>query len=346
MKVNANRNYGIDLLRIFSMLFVVILHCLGHGGILQNVIANSQQYKIAWILEIICYCAVDVFALISGYVSYTKEEKEIKYSRYINLWLQVFFYGIVICIITFFINSSLLNEKVILGSLFPVMYNSYWYFTAYTCLFLFMPIINKGIRSSDDKYLKRLFIAIILIFTIVELLYPKFILSGGYSFVWIMILYIIGAIIKKTNLLSNVKSYILIIGIIILYLITYLYKLYGFEGQILNFIIGKDILISYISPTILLISIFYLVLFSRINLKKGINKVIGFMAPSSFAVYIINENSIIRDNIISGLFKDLANGAVKSILINVFLFSFLFLICSILIDKFRIILFKVLKIEK
>lgn len=30
--VKTGRNYGIDMLRLVSMLFVVILHVLGHGG--------------------------------------------------------------------------------------------------------------------------------------------------------------------------------------------------------------------------------------------------------------------------------------------------------------------------
>ena len=64
------------------MFFVVLLHSLGHGGVLKNTIIDSPQYKFAWFLEIFAYCAVDVFALISGYVSYTNKEKKTNYSKY------------------------------------------------------------------------------------------------------------------------------------------------------------------------------------------------------------------------------------------------------------------------
>lgn len=33
---SKDRNYGIDLLRIFSMIMISVLHVLGHGGILDN----------------------------------------------------------------------------------------------------------------------------------------------------------------------------------------------------------------------------------------------------------------------------------------------------------------------
>ena len=69
MKIEkAQRNYGIDLLRIISMFFVLILHCYGQGGIIYHATQGTIQYKFSWMIEIIAYCAVNIFALISGYV--------------------------------------------------------------------------------------------------------------------------------------------------------------------------------------------------------------------------------------------------------------------------------------
>ena len=99
MDVKKERNYGIDLLRVLSMFFVVVLHSYGNGGILTNTIENTTQYKIAWFIEIIAYCAVDVFALISGYVCYKQNNNKINFSRFINLWFQVVFYGLIISLI-------------------------------------------------------------------------------------------------------------------------------------------------------------------------------------------------------------------------------------------------------
>ena len=54
------RNYGVVLLRILAMLFVVVLHTLGHGGVLANAPAGTMQYSTSWALEIIAYPAVDI----------------------------------------------------------------------------------------------------------------------------------------------------------------------------------------------------------------------------------------------------------------------------------------------
>lgn len=47
------RNYGIDFLRMISMIMIVMLHTLGHGGILRSVSFLSVHYQIAWLLEVI-----------------------------------------------------------------------------------------------------------------------------------------------------------------------------------------------------------------------------------------------------------------------------------------------------
>lgn len=131
MEYNS-RNYGIDLLRILSMYMVVILHVLGQGGILRETIILSSNYKVVWLLEIVSYCAVNCYALISGYVGINAEYN---YSNIIALWLRVIFYTVIItaCFALVVPNSVGINE--ICNAIFPVMRKQYWYFTAYFCVF-------------------------------------------------------------------------------------------------------------------------------------------------------------------------------------------------------------------
>ena len=83
------RNYGIDLLRIVSMLMVTVLHFSVHGGFLGTP-ENGLSYYILSLIIVICYGAVDIFATISGFVMYNST---VKYTRIINLWIQVVFYS-------------------------------------------------------------------------------------------------------------------------------------------------------------------------------------------------------------------------------------------------------------
>ena len=62
------KNYGIDALRMLAMFMVVVLHILAHGGVLNASARLTSQYEAGWFLQSAAFCAVDVFALISGYV--------------------------------------------------------------------------------------------------------------------------------------------------------------------------------------------------------------------------------------------------------------------------------------
>lgn len=44
---SVGRNYGVDFLRILSMFFVIILHCLGKGGVLDAAQPGNVQYASA-----------------------------------------------------------------------------------------------------------------------------------------------------------------------------------------------------------------------------------------------------------------------------------------------------------
>ena len=75
------RNYGIDFLRMISMIMIVMLHTLGHGGILRSVSFLSVHYQIAWLLEVIAFGAVNTYAMISGFVSVDSLNITVRQSR-------------------------------------------------------------------------------------------------------------------------------------------------------------------------------------------------------------------------------------------------------------------------
>ena len=102
------RNYNIDLFRIIAAFLVTVLHVLGKGGILKSTSPNEINYWIAWFLEIGAYCAVNCFALITGYVMYNKT---IKAKSIIGLWFQVLFYSLLFTSLFFCIFTRNQNHR-------------------------------------------------------------------------------------------------------------------------------------------------------------------------------------------------------------------------------------------
>lgn len=194
------RNYGIDLLKIVLMYMICILHTLKKGGILDACTAGTWQYKVFWLLEVFAFCAVDGFALISGYIA---SEKPGKFEKLVEMWFQVFFYSFIITMIFTIIGINK-NWQIIdiIKCILPVTFGKFWYFTAFFGLFFAIPVINKFLFSIDETIAKKSLIIIIILFSILGTLGDPFKLNNGYSTIWLIVLYCIGVLIKKLNYLK------------------------------------------------------------------------------------------------------------------------------------------------
>ena len=130
------RNYGIDLLRITSMFMVVILHVIGQGGMMSSTSGMTISYEITRFVWTAAYCAVNCYALISGYVGCNST---FKLSNLIKLWIQVMFTCVTITAIFAIYNPSTVSFQSWINAFFPVMRKQFWYFTSYFCIFLITP---------------------------------------------------------------------------------------------------------------------------------------------------------------------------------------------------------------
>jgi len=314
------RNYGIDLLRIVLMFMVCILHTLGQGGILSASTKGSIGYNTFWFLEILSLCAVDSFAIISGY---TAKDKPLKYDKLVNIWFQVFFYSFIITIILTIIginkNYSLLE---IISTLFPITFKNFWYMTAYFILFFSIPILNSFIFKIDKKASEKAFIIIFALFSFIGILGDPFHTLNGYSPIWLIALYCLGSLANKIKLFENKKSITLILLWAICIIITWIVHIY----------LGIDILIKYTSPTILLSGLIMVILFSRINLKGNI---ISKLSPLALGIYLFHQSPVIWNNIIKDSFTFVVDKNIFIGILLVFTISSIIFISGLLVEFIR-----------
>lgn len=193
----VSRNYGIDLLRIISMLGVVFLHVLGHGGIL-SLDLSPVNFSMVWFIEILAYPAVNCFVLISGYIGYKEEKIFPKIKNLLNLAFTVAFYSVSLFLIFKFFGPETLGLKELVKSFFPIILKNYWFFTAYVGLFLLSPMLNLLVYKSNFKH-AFVYLVVFSLFSIISTVYDSFSFIGGYSVIWFVLIYLLGAIIKKYN---------------------------------------------------------------------------------------------------------------------------------------------------
>ena len=134
------RNYGLDILKILSMVYVVILHALGQGGMMNKGTLGMQFAAMA--LFYITTPAVNIFALVTGYVSFTEKKKPLNRKRLFEMWFQVVFYALLITAICRFVIPDVVTTRDFVSSVMPLYYDIYWYFTAYFLVSVLSPFIG------------------------------------------------------------------------------------------------------------------------------------------------------------------------------------------------------------
>lgn len=343
---SGERNYGIDFLRILSMFFVIMLHCLGKGGILDAAAKGTAQYAAAWFMETFAYCAVNIFGMISGYVGYSDAPKKTKYSNWMLMWLQVVFYGAVTTVVFQLVMPEAVNIKDFFEMFLPVSKELYWYFTAYTALFFLMPLLNAAIRGCTEKQLKQMLIIILVVFVFYDNVTRKFGMEAGYTCLWLILLYLIGAIMKKCRIGERIKPVPAFAGILALVAVSWLWRLYGREIKLLGVGVNAKTLVAYTSPTMVLAAMLYIISFSKITFPRWCEKAIGFAAKGAFAVYLLNNQRFVWKYVMDKNFVFLVEKPAVLLVIAVLGFAACFVATAILIDHARLFLFRILGINK
>ena len=345
----SQRNYGIDLLRLIAAFYVVVLHTLGIGGIIGATTPHTYQNYICRLLIIFTFSAVNIFGIISGYVGYRESEKKSSSFGYLSLWLTVVFYCVLYTVIFHCFQPGVITWTDLAFSCFPVTNNLYWYFSAYTLVYFLSPFLNKAIRYSSDKELKHIFCLICFILVFIEYVGQSFNMGNGYTAIWLLLLYFIGGIMKKTGIGSSIPSYVAFLGICFINFGLFYLGLEENSRIFFIFFINLDYDHSYISPFFLTTAILHVIIFSRLRVCKPFQKIIRFAAPAAFSIYIVNTNKTMWQHFMygdymQGILTSWAHSSPFGIIARVMCFSFVFVIAVVVIDFFRQRLFHLLNI--
>lgn len=293
----TERNYGLDIARCAAMCGIITLHFLGAGGVLIGPEIGSVKYWGVWLIEIIAYCSVDLFALLSGYLGINSKKKSVY--RVIELVVVVVFYCLLITVVCRMLNiGNYSSWKRYVVYVFPYLFGRYWYIVCYIPLGIIQPYINKMLLSLTEKqhaivcYVAVLFLGLLPVAFRNEM----FAINRGYSFVWLVVCYAIGALLKRRE--SRYDRALPLTGILVGCAIVLLMGnvfLYWVRGHFYQYFI------EYNSPFILLMSISMLLLFKKLQVKKMKNITV-LLSGLAFDVYIIHCHILIFDYVIRDRF--------------------------------------------
>lgn len=330
---NKSRQSNFELLRIISMLLIVIFHFSDWGEIIKITEPLNNKF-FGEFINIGGNLGVNLFVLISGYFLI---DSKFKMKKLLKIILEVWTYSVGISLICFVFNIGDLKTKSLLQSILPISYNMYWFATTYIGMYILFPTINKFLNTTNYKE----HINIIIILGIMLSVIPTFIPRAkpfNSNLMWFIYMYIIAAYIKKYDIkfINNNKKNLTIIALttLLLFMLSVIITLIGLKIKFFsNFVEHFN---NMYSLPMLILSISVFIYFKNINIKN--NKIINIFARSSFAVYLIHINVLIRRYLFTDILI-LQNFYDKNTLIlagYVFISSIsIYLIC-IVIDILRI----------
>ena len=286
------RNLGLDLLRIVAMLLIVTVHIYNRGGVAEGIgtlRSFAGQSNLA--MQILCMTAVNLYALISGYVLL---ESRFHPGRLFELWLQVVVIGLLECGVWSILSPERVSWATLRASLLPITQGEYWFFTAYAGVFVFSPLLKRGILRLNERQAFAMMLGLFGLFSVGWLLgklwnNDSFWLGGGNTTLWLIVLFVIGGCLKRSRLFAETKTWKLLLGaavcLLTLWALRDILSIKALPESVRNW---RTLILKYSNPLVLLLSICICVLFSRIRPKGFAKKLIGWLSPLTFGVYILH----------------------------------------------------------
>lgn len=294
-KPKSERNMGVELFRVISMLLVVCLHILGRGGVVSATDHLSVNYKLAHYLQILTYCSVNCYALISGFANV---KTEFKFRRFFHLWLEtVFLLTATNAVVYFFVPAVDFQSRWWIAGIFPLIKRELWYLCAYFFMYPLLPMLNKGMLAL--KQWQHVAVMLMLqapaVFRLIEGT-DNYVLGGGYSAIWLVCLYVMGAYFRIYGAPKWAKWFVTLPAFFLTALVAWLFKIVP-ETMVQNGTLDKTSewytarggLISYISPCMVIMAVMLLLFFMQLKIKAKIpRRLIAEFGASTWGVFVIH----------------------------------------------------------
>lgn len=303
---DKKRETNLELLRIIAMLMVISLHYLDKGNTLVEIGKitfknwNLANELTAWALEVLCYGAVNLYIMISGYFlinARARMEKPFK------MVIQVLFYSVGIFLI--FLAMGKLPDyafETFYKHMFftPVASSHYWFASMYIFFYLTAPFLAVGLRRlNKTQHLGLVVITMLLFSRLWKTILPQTapIDDKGYGILWFVTLFVLASYIRKFVPVRKNRRW-LYFGIYLLSsLVTFasffaVNRIFLMTGRFEVFI---KVLLEYNSPTIIVASTALFLFFRTITIPDGFfSKIILFVSPLTFGVYLLHEQFLLR----------------------------------------------------
>lgn len=298
----TKRQSGIELLRIIMMIQIIFLHAYQYGLLHDASKAagdiDGALVTFAWSF---CRAPVDVFIMISGYFMITSQfdiKKTLR--RGGKVYGAMIFYSIVLSIIFFISDPSLININSVISAFTPLLSRTWYFLSNYLIILLLSPFLNRMLASLSKKhylyFMGIVFVAVSLWSTLAEIDGVSNVISVnkildpymGKSLGGFLLMYIIGGYLRlfvKQKPLESRKLNFKYLGIfaalcVLDFVLAIIFPQYKPAFGMFN------------NPLVLAESAMLILFFRDFTFSS---KFVNTIAGTTLGVYAIHENPYVRD---------------------------------------------------
>ena len=306
------------------MLLVVLVHAnyysLG-APTREDILSSPYSSFFRVFAEQVCVPGVDIFILISGWFGIHPTRKGI-----CSLFFQVLFYGVLI-----FLIGHIIDLHIPLRDCLKVFFfgGYYWFVAAYVGLYAFSPVLNSFVEHTPPKQIR----SVLLAFFAIEFIFGWITDMGsyiqGYSFISFIGLYLLARYLRQYPDRFSSLAPIQYWGIFLVSsLIPAFLSFFGIAHNLPQFNP-----IHYSSLFVILAALALLLAFSKMHFS---NRIINWIACSSFSVYLVHFHPIVIPHLKYGMVSLSDSMNCWTFAISAFGLALLFFVVCVLIDKIRI----------
>lgn len=240
---------------------------------------------------------VNLFVLISGYFLITQEKPKIH--KILKLCLMCVFYSVLVYVFLVLLGACDFNIKTLIKSFFPITFCELWFASTYFVLYLIFPFLNSFFKGlTQDKY-KTFLLLIGFIWCII----PTFTNSAYESnmLLWFIFIYGIAGYIRIYKVYKEDKKILLVLILTfgLMYLSAIFFSLLGTKIEFFNAYVTYFYGVQKLPILVISVLIFLITK----NIKISNSKIISTISSSTFGIYLIHDNKLMRNFIWSTIFN-------------------------------------------
>ena len=324
------------------MCMIITMHYLTKG---LDVPKLSEDLSLAnmlwWLIYAFAVGAVNIYVLISGYfLADSRWHLDKVFSLYLTVWLYSIFVPLSLGALGI-VDLATLTLGDWQQLLLPIEYEHYWFATAYVMMYILTPVLAIAVRSISRELLRGVIAGLVVLFSVLKSVNPYLIPWDKYGndVLWLIVLFMIAGYIRRFGIPTSITAKTRVLTYIFTSILIFAAEL--ILGVIVNRT-GKleymmDMLCANNHILVLLASVALFTAFIELRtdaINKKTEKLILLLSSSTFGIYLLHENLLVRSRWASWLGVDRLSNTVLKLLFLIISILVLFLVGTV-IDRVR-----------